>query len=268
MMRLAIVAAAVAATTAADAGWSLTWEGEIVHATSLEVLGHTFRDVSAVPRRVDGATVLDQIDGRGYGGAITGSVVLTPAAGPATPARISGELAVRDIDLATYLRSLGVAADLVGGTASGWMRFRMTEGRVEDLTGDGELRIERGTLVQFNWLQQLIAGDPSSSRGQDQARVRFDLGPDPATGRCQIRILQAQLASPAVEVVASGTIDLDWRLDLVLQASPDGGILNQTVGWAFSRLFSPVAALARNILTYRVRGRLTDPAFDLRPFGG
>jgi hypothetical protein len=259
-----LVAVASAGDGPDQAAWQLRTDGTVVHANGLTFLTLGLRDLSARPVMTGGVLTFEDIRASGYGGEFTGRIaIVSAAASPDGRLRYRGELSVTGVEFAAYLRSLGIDADTIGGVVSGQVSFDMPAGKIDELTGRGTLHIERANFIQFNWLANIISGDVVGRRGEDNARVVFELGPDDS-GRGRIRLNSAIIDSPAMKVVASGTMDYEWSLDLLLQASPDGGIFKKTLGWALGGIFSP---LTTSLLTYRMRGRITEPVLIHKPFG-
>lgn len=238
---------------------ALAVTGDVLHANTLEFGAFALRDVVAKPDYTGRDLRFTKATATAYGGAVAGEVNLHFPVAADEPLVYSGDLVVTDGDLGQLLRQFGSNSDNLSGRVNGRVRFSVPAGRLDQMTGEGSVTIDRATLVQLSLLTNLLAGDPGGSRGQDRLEVRFTI----ADGR--IRLSGTRLYSPAATIAITGTIGLDGSLRLTLVPSLAFKLVDRIpgLGAVVAPALTSVGARVARVL---VRGQVTDPVLVPDPF--
>ena len=238
---------------------ALAVTGDVLHANTLEFGAFALRDVVATPEYAGRDLRFSKATATAYGGAVSGEVNLHFPAASDEPLVYSGDLAVTDGDLGQLLRQFGSNADNLSGRVNGRVRFSVPAGRLDQMSGEGVVVIDRATLVQLSLLTNLLAGDPGAARGQDRLEVRFTM----ADGR--IRLSGTRLHSPGATIAITGSVGLDGSLRLTLVPSLAFKLVDRIpgLGAVVAPALTSVGARVARVL---VRGQVTDPVLVPDPF--
>ncbi|MEK7414343.1 MAG: AsmA-like C-terminal region-containing protein [Planctomycetota bacterium] len=213
--------------------------GEVLHANTLTIAGMTFRDVTARPvfRAATATLLFESIEAKAYRGRIRGTYGIELGA---EPHRHHCRFDLEGVDLAVLAPSLGATTDHLAGQVQAWIELDFEAGNLAKTTGRGEITVTKGSLVDFDFLTALLAGDPGATRGTDTLSARFQLKDSAA------HLLFLNLDSPSVKLRAAGSIGFDGMLNIrmspklsftVLGALPGIGQIAEGLG----KLFSPRA---------------------------
>ncbi len=255
-MRLIALAMAWTLAAAAAAGDALgairvRVDRGVLHAATVELLGQTITDVSCEPRLEGRVLRLVRLQGALHGGRLEGEVEIDLAAGI-----YRGRITASGIDLARVLRAQRAAVDDVAGTISASFAFTVEAANPRALTGAGELRIERASLVRLPVLFQLLYAKVEGRSGTDRAQARFTV----EGGR--IRVEQAQIAFPKGSIWLRGAIGLDGGLDLATSTEFKGGVFRYIPGIGDLAVW-----VSASIARFSIRGHISNPELRLNPFG-
>ena len=245
----------VATGTASESSWAPVIDGQILHANTVEFAPLSFRDVVVTPRLDGRILYFKECRATAYGGTVTGDIATNLAEGT-----YHCLFTLTAGDLAACLREIGGNAENLAGQVDGWIDFSIQADRPELLHGKGHLSITKASLVQLPLLTNLLVGDPGAARGQDALNIDFELRDQ------QIHLVQADLKSPAAEILISGTIGFDGQLKLVLIPTLAFKLVDQIpgLGTIFTPLLSTVGSRAGRVL---VRGQISKPILVSDPFG-
>jgi hypothetical protein len=238
---------------------ALSIAGDVLHANTLEFGQFALRDVVATPRYQGRDLRFHDATASAYGGTVTGDLTIHFPA-PGDDATVyDGTLAVANGDLGMLLRQFGGNTDNLSGIVHGWVRFRVPAGRLDQMSGEGAVTVEKATLVQLSLLTTLLAGDPTADRGKDRLDVRFRI----ADGR--LHLSNTRLTSPSARVAISGSIGLDGSLRLALVPSLAFRLVDGIPG--LGTVVAPaLTSLGTRMARLLVRGQITDPVLVPDPF--
>jgi hypothetical protein len=228
-------------------------KGEVIHATQVDIAGFTIRDVKAVPYLNGRKLFLDQAEARVYGGLLSGWVRSDLENGG-----WSLRLALKDGDLASFLRQYRGNAQNLGGLVQAWAELSAEPGGAERIRGQGVLVVEQASLIHLNLFANLLVGDPTGARNKDRLEVHFRLADGIVT------LEKATIVSPSANIRISGTIRLDGTLNLVVVPELRLKVVETATVGTVNRLLSP---LSRGAGRFLVRGRITNPVVVSDPFG-
>jgi hypothetical protein len=189
-------------------------------------------------------------------------------------ARVEGNMRFYDVNIRTLLASAGEVGSFASGRLSG--RFDLAGSEVhsvDDLTGTLSASLNQTQAMQLPVLRQITPflrlGTSSTTfqTGQIQARL----------GRGIMRIQRFSLESSLVNVFIEGTVSLDGRLNLDVNART-GDVTLLPAGLRILGLRLPIAGpiplsliteasylLARSVVHLRVTGSVRNPVVQIEP---
>lgn len=212
-----------------------------------------------VPFSWDGGKLaFSPIDARLAGGSVRGAGIL--ALGPGQPLSTL-DLLFDGVDLNRLLVSLGQnePGRATEGALNGNLDLYGSLGRLESLTGRGQVRLHSGRMEQIPLLQLIGKVLPIEEFTNLELRqAQLDLRA--AEGKVFVDSLVMESLNLSLD--AKGTSGFDGKLDLAARLAINPKISHQLPGWVAAN-FQPVPGSDRRMIGFNVTGTLHHPDTDL-----
>ncbi len=235
--------------------------GEIIHTNELTVGPLVLHDVKSRPQLENNVLTFHDCQASVYGGVAKGSLIVDFQRN-----RMIINAQLENADLGTLVAAFGGDANVYSGAVAGEIELTFPIGKPEEAEGRGRLTITNGNLIELSFLTNLLVGDITNARNQDQAEATFELINNVGAQKdSTIRLTSARVVMPKGILLASGTIQLDGSLRLLVIPRVKGGLLSQV--WFVGKWFGSALAFASShVARTVVRGNLSKPVVVINPF--
>jgi hypothetical protein len=235
--------------------------GDLVHTNKITLGPLILYDVVSHPTLTNNVLSFSNCQANVYGGTAKGTLTIDFERN-----RMTVSASVKGADLGTVLAAYGGNAETYSGVIAGDIELTFPIGKPEEAEGRGRLTITQGNLIELSFLTNLLIGDIANVRNQDQAEAIFELVKGSGNNKeSSIRLTSARVIMPKGILLASGTIQLDGSLRLLVIPRVSGGLLSQV--WFVGKWFGSALAFASShIARTVVRGNISKPVVVMNPF--